>query len=256
MREAAFELPGCTVNYPGQGRVYLAMPEQLAAGRPVVAALHGSGREAESYRDVPFYVFQRDAALSAGYCFAALSNGPDGWGLDHGLANLLQLHEYLTAELGTDPGWVLWGTSAGGVLMHRMVHEHPERVRGVIGTFPVYDLFDAFRHSPGCGRAWGAATEAELRGRVGGRNPPEYVADLAAREYLIMHGREDALLDPRAHTLRFAAEVAVYAGRVEVVMTDGGHSTENRAVCDADAVHAHLSRWLRRRAERSPTSPA
>ncbi len=245
MIEDLFDLPGCITNHLGQGQVYLVRPEGAAADASalVVCALHGSGREAVSYRDVPFYAFQRDCALAAGYSFVAMSNGPDGWGLDHGLQNLLHLHAYLTREYETDPVWVLWATSAGGVLMHRIVHERPDLVRGVVATFPVYDLIDVFHHCSSSGKAWGATTEEALREAVTGRNPPEFVADLSAREYLILHGREDATLDPEAHTLRFEREVAEYGGHVRVVMTPGGHSTENAAVCNGPMVDEYLRRW-------------
>jgi len=75
--EELFALPGCRTNYPGQGEVYVARPDTLAAPFPVLAALHGSGRQATSYREVPFYTFQRDRAVENGYLFVCLSNGMD-----------------------------------------------------------------------------------------------------------------------------------------------------------------------------------
>ena len=244
LREELFRLPGCVSNHPDQGMVYAAR-RGAGIGQPVLLALHGSGRQAESYRDIPFYRFQRDRALDNGYLFLCISNGMDTWGLDDGLRNVEALHAFILAREPVRPDWVLWATSAGGALMHRLVRERGAMVRGSLATFPVYDLLDAFAHSPGCGKAWGASSAAELGAVLHGRNPPDFVADLTGREYLIFHGREDTLLAPERHSLRFRDEANARGGRVEVVLTAGGHSTGNGAVCDREAVDRRLRAWAR-----------
>jgi len=127
--------------------------------------------------------------------------------------------------------------------MHRWVARHPDLVRGAIGTFPVYDLLDSFGRSPGCGRAWGAASLADLEAVVRGRNPPELVDRLTSTGYLIFHGRDDRVVPPGLHSLRFRDEANAHGGRVEVVLAPGGHSTENFAVCDRARVGAILRTW-------------
>lgn len=243
MTEELFALPGCRTNYPGQGEVYVARPDTLAAPFPVLAALHGSGRQATSYREVPFYTFQRDRAVENGYLFVCLSNGMDTWGLDDGLRNLEILYDHLLARDHVAPRWVLWATSAGGALMHRFVHRQGDRVRGALGTFSVYDLLDAYDHSPGCAKAWGVGSRAELRSATEGRNPPDLVSGLTSTEYLILHGREDQLLLPDRHALRFRDEANARGGHVRLILTDGGHSTENWALCDGVAIDASLQAW-------------
>ena len=245
MRERVFDLPGCRRNHPNQGQVYEAIPDSSKGDRaPVLLALHGSGREATSYRDVQFYRTQRDLALESGYHFLAISNGPDGWGLDDGLENIFTLYEYVSATLAVNPRWVFWGTSAGGAMMFRIVHARGEIVRGVIGTFPVYDLIDAFHNSAGCGKAWSARTEPELRSRLGdGRNPPDLLESLVGREYLLFHGRDDAILDPQTHSGRFRDEANPQGGSVKLVLTPGGHSTENHEVYNRSLIARYLRRW-------------
>ncbi|SKB97082.1 hypothetical protein SAMN05660226_04073 [Parapedobacter luteus] len=70
--------------------VYIAMPPITQDGYRVVLALHGSGREARSYKPGDskanaFYVRQRDLAVKNGYLFVVVSNGSDTWGTDRGL---------------------------------------------------------------------------------------------------------------------------------------------------------------------------
>ena len=145
------------------GAVYLAEPTPPARpARGLLLGLHGSGRTAGSYRDVPFYRYQRDRALRSGFIFASVSNGPAGWGLDEGLERVLDLLTLLRAELGRRLEVVPWGTSAGGVMLFRLVATLAAGVAGrgsvppirrAVATFPVYDLLSVFESSKGCPKA-------------------------------------------------------------------------------------------------------
>ena len=65
MKQYTMELSGAAVHYPdiGQGRLSVTLPDESAAGSPVVLALHGSGRGIDDYHTVPFYRRQRDICL-------------------------------------------------------------------------------------------------------------------------------------------------------------------------------------------------
>lgn len=245
MVESTYVLPGCIRNHDGQGLVYLALPDgPLLEGIPLVVGLHGSGRDSLSYREIPFYRRQRDMALWSGCPFASVSNGPDAWGLDDGLVNLVLLLDDVGRRHPIGSSCVLWATSAGGVLMHRMVKEHPASVRLAIGTFPVYDLLCSFPRSAGCGRAWKASNLEELAERTTGRNPPGFVENLVGHEYLIGHGAGDSVVPIRENSIRFRDEANALGGQVRLMESGGGHSIENYAVYG----HGELEEALRRHA--------
>jgi len=245
MIENIFRLENAIRNQPEQGTVYLSRREDGKEPSPVLLALHGSGRHALSYRDIPFYSTQRDCALNNGYIFLALSNGPDAWGLDDGLENIVRLYSFVQRRYRVRLKWVLWGTSAGGVMMHRMVREHGEKVQGIIGTFPVYDLEESFNRLPSCRKGWGANNLKELRRKIHGRNPPQFIEHLAYHEYLIIQGRDDEVVPPELHSIRFRSEVDALGGNVRLVLIDGGHSIENYAVYDHRFIDEYLQRWSR-----------
>lgn len=208
---------------------YIAWPSKaLPEGEryPVLMAIHGSGREAGSYmpghaRSKKFYIHQRDLALKKGYLFAVISNGRDTWGTDTGMKNLLALYDRVREKFPTEEKWVLWASSAGGVLMYRMVKEHPEKVRKILGTFPVYDLSDAFRRLESARKAWKEASAFE------GINPADDPEALTAVPALIFHGRKDTAVPAGFHSKRLRREVNARGGQVKLHMVRGGHSTEN-----------------------------
>ena len=228
MTEALFTLSEARVNYNGQGTVYLAMPERADSDRPLpaVVAVHGSGRCATDYRDTPFYVRQRDLVLQNGALFAAVSNGPDTWGLDDGLQNVLALMKLLTEEYGAKPQMGLWATSAGGVLTHRIIRQAPHKVAFVIGTFPVFDLSAAFAR-PACKRAWKTEDFEEFSRRIEGRNPATFPQSLAGIKYYVAHGTADSVVPLQQHSARLKQQLGdnVYLETVE----QGGHDVENFA---------------------------
>ncbi len=224
-------------------QVYMAWKGKLKGNvRPfrILLALHGSGREAESYRPssergVPFYVHQRDLALACGYVFIAVSNGPDTWGTDAGMRTLLLLYADVQRQLNAENKWVLWGSSAGGVLMNRMIKEHPDKVKRALGTFPVYDLEQSFHHLSSAKKAWSADT------LVGAVNPAHDPSSLRGLPYLIFHGREDAAVPAELHSVRLQKEVNLLGGDVRLHLVPGGHSTTNRHLYDDEIIREFLS---------------
>lgn len=216
--------------------------------RGTVIALHGSGRSAESYRRIPFYRYQRDRALRSGFRFVALSNGPDTWGRDAGLENVLLLIDRL-AERGAGIPTVLWATSAGGVLAHRVATHRS--ISGMILTFAVYDLESTFDTSKGCAAAWGAGDGAEFLAAIAGRNPPSFVAEVAYCPCIAGHGRDDAVVPYHSNTARLAADLRHHRGSIEVRTCAGGHSTDNFEVYDDEAIERFLAEAVPPGTERS-----
>lgn len=220
--------------------VYIAWKDRNVTGkRPVLMALHGSGREADSYRpgspkSVPFYIRQRDLALEAGYIFVAVSNGKDTWGTDEGVKAALGCYAYVKDLFHTEEKWVLWGSSAGGVLVNRLVAGYPGMIRKVIGTFPVYDLAESYARLSSAGKAW-SSIEA-----VASVNPAGNPAALAAVPYLLFHGREDKAVPAGAHSVRLRDEVNGAGGNVTLLLVGGGHSTDNDSLYRDDVIRGFL----------------
>lgn len=214
-----WKLPGARENYPGQGVARIELPETPAVPMPVVIAVHGSGRGAQDYWETPFYSHQRQIALEQGCLFAVISNRRDTWGLDDGLYNLQLLMDHIRANYPVAEKFMLWATSAGGVLAHRLVQTCPDQIAVVIGTFPVYDLLTEFGVLGSCRKAWGTEEEAEFRQRIAGKNPPSFADALKGCFYFITHGDADSAVPLRENSLRMAAELGT---RVDLQILPGG----------------------------------
>lgn len=231
IKEEIFDLPGAKVNYTGQGTVYIAMPENIPEGMelPVVIAVHGSGRGALDYRDTAFYKEQRDIALEHGYIFASISNGSDTWGLDDGLYNINLLYDYLIENYPAQEKAALWATSAGGTLANRMVKDYPEKVRFVLGTFPVYDLNSGFSLSS-CQSAWGTTDADTFAALIEGKNPADFPDALKNHDYYIAHGDADAAVPLAENAEKMRDDVG---SNVHLQIIEGGvHGTANFSYYD------------------------
>lgn len=217
-----FLLPGARVNYPGQGTAYIVIPKTPRERLPVVIAIHGSGRGALDYRDTPFYIRQQQLAEEYGCLFAAVSNGPDTWGTDDGLHNVECLLDYVQSQYKTASKVLLWATSAGGVLAHRLIKRRPKRVAAVLGTFPVYDLEVELSILKSCRQAWGVASLDELRQKTAGKNPPELIGEIGDIPFFLAHGDADEAVPLAENSGRLAKELGSSV-HLEVI-TGGSHS--------------------------------
>lgn len=220
-----------------EGRtLYLAWrDERTGTEMPALFALHGSGRSAGSYapdtpESVPFYVHQRELALKAGYLFIALSNGPDTWGTDEGLEAVIAAIQYVKRKFPVREKWVFWASSAGGVLLGRILNEYPDLVDRALGTFPVYDLSDSFTR---LGSARAAYPDPDLIRRINPANTPQAFARVP---YLVFHGTDDVAVPVDLHSDRMVKEVNALGGKVRLIKVAGGHSTDNRALYNDEII--------------------
>src|SRR5690625_3039989 len=212
--------------------VYISAKRKLLVNNDhslaVVMAIHGNGREALNYfprgeKSIPFYVYQRDLAVDNDYLFIVASNGKETWGTDVGLELLKDVYCYIQETYETDEKWILWGTSAGGLQMWRLIRLYPERVAKAIGTFPVYDLASAYERRK---NEWFVWQDPEEFAQI---NPSSYPKHLTTVPILIFHGRGDTAVPYRTHSLRLQNEVNKLGGQVELVIVEGGHSITNWA---------------------------
>lgn len=227
--EVTGTLTGAKTNHSGQGAYYIAMPKTIPEGMklPVVIAVHGSGRGAMDYRDTAFYAEQKNIALANGYIFAAISNGPDTWGLDDGLYNINLFYDFLIENYPIQEKAALWATSAGGTLANRMVKEYPEKVSFVLGTFPVYDLISGFNNVNSCKTAWGTSDLETFQTKIEGKNPADFPDALKNHDYYIAHGSADAAVPIAENSQKMVTDVG---GNVHLEVIEGGvHGTSNYA---------------------------
>lgn len=226
MREQIFELAG--------GQAYLASPDVPV--RHWVMGIHGSGRGALSYRDVPFYARQRDLALENGCAFAAISMGQDVWAKDEGFQKILALHEWMTAN-GYMERCVPMASSAGGCQMFRFAQEYPQRVSALVGIFTVWDVEKITLAS--LQKAWGLEGEA-LYAMLGKNNPARHADRLPSVPIVLCHGLNDTAVPIAEHSLALAQLVPV-----QLHTTADGHSTQAFGMYDtpllADVLHTYTS---------------
>jgi len=228
-----------TVITLGDTELYIVVPKLPSKPYPVLMAIHGSGREARSYkpgdaRSSEFYVHQRDLAVDNGFMFVAVSNGPDTWGTNRGLERILEAYNYVGDQYPVEKKWTFWTTSAGGVLFIRLAKERSELISRAIGTFPVYDLEESFSRLQSSKEAWKSLDDVKKYNPV---NYPEVLIDIP---YLIFHGREDPAVPIKQHSERLKRVVNEHGGKIKLYDVPGGHSTGNWNIYNDILIRAFL----------------
>ncbi len=210
------------------GRVYIALPDSQTAPLAWVLACHGSGRNALSYRDVPFYAKQRDIALAVGYAFFACDLGKATYGTPEGIAQLEQFYEWAVRTYALDSRCVLWASSAGGSCMFRFAMLHPSNMRLLIGTFPVWDLSSVMELSS-MRAAWGNENREDLLNAIAPYNPASHSRMLPNVPIVICQGINDKAVPPEQNSL---ALKQLFPDRVSLHITEDTHSTEAFSLYD------------------------
>ncbi|WP_144478110.1 S9 family peptidase [Cytobacillus oceanisediminis] len=222
--------------------VYISRPYQLVPLKryPVVMAIPGNGRDARNYykdnkKGLDFYTRQRDLAMQSGAIFVVVSNTSEPWGSNKELQNLIKTYDFVQAKFPVEKKWTIWGTSEGGVSMNRMVIEYPNRVKSVIGTFPVYDLEDMFINNQPTRERWKSKQKVE---RI---NPAQFPKKLAKKPYLIFHGKDDEVV-PVNHSIRLKNELVKNDGEVYLNIVKGGHSSNNMRLYNDEKIKEFLNK--------------
>lgn len=225
----------CSGDAENVGDVYIALPDDFnyVNKYPLLIALHGSGREAFSYRDIPFYIKQRDMAIECGYIFATVSNGTNTFGTDEGYNNFVKLYEYMKDNYKIYDSISLFSSSAGGLLMHRIYRNIPDVVGLLMGVFP---LFDPTVMPPikSLLNAYNATDTKELMSKVQHLNPRKYPLDIYKKtKIVISHGLADELV-PVSQSEKLLKQVIEFGGDMTLYKSSGGHSINNIAIYDTE----------------------
>lgn len=164
--------------------------------------------------------------LAAGVAVAGIDAG-EAYGSPRGQTLMSALYEELTMQRQFSAHPCLLGRSRGGLWASSWAIAHPERVAGIVGIYPVFDL----RTYPGLDRAAPAyeMTPAELEAALDQHNPIAQIDRLAEAKIpvCIIHGDEDTVVPLAPNSAALAARYrALGAGDVvELIVAPGqGHS--------------------------------
>ncbi|MGE3820384.1 MAG: alpha/beta hydrolase family protein, partial [Isosphaeraceae bacterium] len=141
--------------------------------------------------------------LDAGIAVAGIDVG-EAYGGPRGREAFDALHRELTTERGFAQRPCLLGRSRGGLWVLSWAAANPEKVSGVAGIYPVFDL----RSYPGLARAASAygLSADRLEATLADHNPIERVGALADRKIpaLLIHGDDDKVVPIGPNSAEFA----------------------------------------------------
>lgn len=137
--------------------------------------------------------------LAAGVAVAGIDIG-EAYGSPKGQKHFTALHRELTRNRGFASRPCLLGRSRGGLWMSSWAIANPEKVSGMAGIYPVFDL----RSYPGVRRAASAygKTPAELEAELDKWNPVAKLDSLAQANVpvFIIHGDVDKVVPLKANS--------------------------------------------------------
>lgn len=164
--------------------------------------------------------------LAAGLAVAGIDAG-EAYGSPQGQALMSALYDELTLKRGFAPKPCLLGRSRGGLWVSSWAIAHPDRVAGIAGIYPVFDL----RSYPGLETAAPAfgLKPRELEDNLARLNPIARMDVLAKARVpiCIIHGDEDAVvpIEQNSSVLAEAYRRAQAENAVQLIIAEGqGHN--------------------------------
>jgi pimeloyl-ACP methyl ester carboxylesterase len=142
--------------------------------------------------------------LAAGVAVAGIDVG-ESYGSPDGRKLFTAMYREVTEKRGFGRKPCLLGRSRGGLWVTSWASDHPEKVAGIVGIYPVFD----FRTYPGISKAAPAygLTPDELNAKLDEHNPIERVALLAKAKVpaFFIHGDDDKVVPLQENTAEFVA---------------------------------------------------
>jgi pimeloyl-ACP methyl ester carboxylesterase len=164
--------------------------------------------------------------LEAGIAIAGIDVG-EAYGSPKGREGLTALYAELTGKRGFALRPVLLGRSRGGLWVTSWASENPDKVAGIAGIYPVFDL----RTYPGLAKAAPAfgLSEAELKTKLGDLNPINHVDVLARHKVpiFLIHGDADEVVPLKQNSAELVAryKAAGQGNAVTLIVAEGqGHN--------------------------------
>ena len=161
--------------------------------------------------------------VAAGVAVAGIDVG-EAYGSPEGRRLFTEFYRELTEKRGFAARPCLLGRSRGGLWVSSWAIENPDKVAGIAGIYPVFDL----RTYPGLDKAAPAygLTAGQLEARLAEFNPIERVGVLAKHRVpaFFIHGDEDKVVPLKENSAEFVARYRA-AGCGELGHPDRGQGT-------------------------------
>lgn len=164
--------------------------------------------------------------LAAGIAVAGIDAG-EAYGSPEGQRLMTALHNELTQNRDFAPKPCLLGRSRGGLWASSWAIANPDKVAGIAGIYPVFDL----QTYPGLERAAAAygLTPDQLKSQLSSLNPISKIDTIAKARIpvFIIHGDDDKVVPLKENSARLAERYrqAGAEGCVELLVINGqGHN--------------------------------
>lgn len=160
----------------------------------------------------------------SGIAVAGIDVG-ESFGNPVGRSQFSALYQEMTEVRGYDPRPVLLGRSRGGLMTLAWAAEHPEKVSGFAGIYPVSNLL-SYPGLPRAARAYGM-TEESLLAELDQHNPVDRLEALAKAgvPFFAIHGDVDQVVPLEANSGLLKERYLKLGGRMELIIPPGqGHN--------------------------------
>lgn len=161
---------------------------------------------------------------AAGLAVAGIDVG-ESYGSPRGRALFTAFYQELTQEGGMAKKPCLLARSRGGLMLYNWAADHPKKVGGIAGIYPVCNV----RSYPGIERACGAYDMAaeELEACLGENSPLDRLAPLARAGVPIfhIHGNSDGVVPLENNSAVLAERYEALGGDMTLQVVEGGGHT-------------------------------
>jgi pimeloyl-ACP methyl ester carboxylesterase len=162
--------------------------------------------------------------LDRGFYVAGIDVG-ESYGSPAGRKVYAEFHEHVVDEFKLDPQARLLAQSRGGLMLYSWAAEYPDKVRCIVGIYPVCDL----RSYPGLKKAAPAygMTPAELEKQLKQHNPIDRLEALAKAKVPILHihGDTDTVVPLEKNSQVVLDRYTALGGKMKLIVVAGkGHA--------------------------------
>lgn len=162
--------------------------------------------------------------VDSGFCVCGVNVG-ESYGSPAGRKVYSEFHQHVVREYKLEPKARLLAQSRGGLMLYNWAAENSDKVRCIVGIYPVCDL----RSYPGLSKATGAygMTPAELEKQLSQHNPIDRLESLAKAGVPILHihGDADKVVPLEKNSQVMLDRYSALGGKMKLIAIPGkGHA--------------------------------